>query len=80
MASRGPSLWTPEGNVPLLGKDVVPISRAEIINLSKLHEFAQQHGLSLVCKRCDKAITGANANLQTGAAVACQCREFRYIA
>jgi hypothetical protein len=79
MASIGNTLWTPGGEVPLLGKDVIPIGRADIITLSKMHEFAQNHGLALVCKRCDKSVTGANANLNAGASVACQCREFRYI-
>lgn len=78
MGSRRPGLWTPQGDVPLVGKDEVPLTREEIIVLSKLHELAHRHGWTLVCKSCDTSISGANANLSAGAAVACHCREFRY--
>ena len=79
MASIGNSLWTPGGEVPLLGRDVVPINQGEIILFSKFHEMGQKYGFTVVCKTCDKSVTGANANLNAGASVACQCREFRYV-
>lgn len=80
MASRiGSSLWTPEGEVSLQERSVVPIPQGEIILFSKFHEMGQKYGFTVVCKSCDKSVTGANSNLAPGAAVACGCREFRYI-
>lgn len=71
------SLWTTEGE-HALEKDVVPINRMELSILARLHEFAQKHGVSLVCKRCDRAITGRNSGQEDTPAVSCLCREFRY--
>lgn len=70
-------LWTPEGIVGLQ-KDIIPINQLEIVTLARLHEFAQKYGLSLVCRRCDTAVTGRNADGDEKAAVSCQCREFLY--
>lgn len=77
-AGPASSLWTPEGMVPLAQKGIVPISRQEIILLSKLHEFAQTHGVMLVCQRCDGSIGGSNNGTGTTLSVACKCREFRF--
>lgn len=72
-------LWTPGGMVPIAEKDVVALTRPELIMLGNLHEFAQKHQLTIVCKRCDAAIQGKNSgNETTSAGVACQCTEFRF--
>lgn len=76
-SNRGNSIWTPGGEHHM--RDVVPIPQGEIILFSKFHEMGQKYGFTVVCKSCDKSVTGANANLAPGAAVACGCREFRYI-
>lgn len=76
---RKRGLWTPQGEVLVQEKGVVQITRKEIVMLSNLHEFAQQQGISLVCKRCDSAITGNNNASTTTLAVACQCREWRFV-
>lgn len=73
------SLWTPDGPHDLQQKDVIQINRMELITLSRLHEFAQKYGVSVVCKRCDVAITGLNNDSTKEPAVACRCREWRYI-
>lgn len=78
VAVRNPALWTPDGEVPLREKDVIPITRMELITLSRLHEFAQKHGISVVCQRCDKSITGKNSGHENNPGVACQCREWRF--
>lgn len=70
------SLWTSEGEVPLDQKDVVHVTRPEIIMLSNLHAFAAKHQINIFCKRCAKAITGQNNDSSKVLAVACQCREF----
>lgn len=75
----GRALWTPEGMVGV-EKDVIPLTRPELITLSRMHEFASKYGLSLVCKKCDSAITGANNNATPAPAVSCTCREWRYTA
>lgn len=72
------TMWTPEGEVPLAEKDVIPITRNDIILLSKLHEFAQQHDIAVVCRKCDRSIGGHNNDTVQYLSVACQCREFRY--
>ena len=59
-------------------QDVTPITRDEIVVLSKMHEIAQKYHLSLVCKRCDSAFVGQNNDSSDKLAVACKCRELRY--
>lgn len=73
------SLWTPTGEVLTAEKDVVPVTRNEIILLSHLHEFAAKHQINIFCKRCEKLITGQNNDDSKRLSVACQCREFRFI-
>lgn len=70
-------LWTPEGDVAL-NKDTVQINQLELVTLARMHEVAQKFGLTIVCKRCDVAITGKNADTDSSAVVSCHCREFRY--
>lgn len=70
------SLWTADGEVPLTQKDVIPVTREDIILLSKLHEFAFKHQINIFCKRCSKAIQGQNNDSSKLLAVACQCREW----
>lgn len=75
----GKTLWTPDGQVDLREKDVIPINRRELIMLANLHEFSVKYGASYVCKRCDSAITGQNNDSTPVPSVACRCREFRYV-
>lgn len=76
------SVWTPDGEHPFREKDVLPLTRVELVTLSHLHEFAQKHQITIVCKRCNSAIVGKNndAEIRAGQqpSVACQCREWRY--
>lgn len=61
-------------------RGVEKVTRDEIITLSKMHEIAQNHHMTLVCKRCDKAFTGQNndnPNVQT-ISISCHCRELRF--
>lgn len=61
-------------------KDVIALRESEVRMLSWLHEFAHHNQLSVVCKRCDSAITGQNNDTPgtRSVSVACQCREWRY--
>lgn len=74
------SLWTPDGEVSIRERDVTPVTREEIILLSKLHEFAVKHDIVIFCKRCEKNISGQNNATTRTLSVACQCREFRHYA
>ncbi len=78
-SGNGHKLWTPEGVVA--EKDVIPISRRDVLILANLHELAQKYGFVLVCKACDNSILGRNSgHEQSGedVTVSCACREFRY--
>lgn len=68
-----------QGEVLLDEKDVVQVTRPEIILLSQLHEFAAKHQVNIFCKRCEKAITGGNNASSPYLSVSCQCREWRYV-
>lgn len=74
------SLYTPEGEVSLQEKDVIPINRRTLQVLAWLHEWAFNQQINIFCKRCEQPIRGQNndANPQDTPAVACQCREWRY--
>ena len=70
-------IWTPEGEHPLQ-RDVVVIDNPMVrVTLVRMHEIAQEHGIALVCLRCDTAIIGKNNGQEAIPTVACQCREFR---
>lgn len=71
-------LWTPDGEVPIQEKDVVPITRRELSLLADLHEFAGRHKLIILCPKCDHSLTGHNNGTSRFPSVACQCREFRF--
>ena len=74
-------LWTPEGIVDLRQKDITPVTHPmERQTWARFHEIAHKYGLSVVCQRCDCAITGQN-NDQPGStmSVACRCREWRFV-
>lgn len=72
------SLWTPEGEVNLLEKNVSHLTAQEGAALKAMHAVAQKYNIGLVCMRCDKAIQGANSGAESAYAVACQCRELRF--
>lgn len=78
IATVNKSLWTPEGEIAINPKGIIKISQPELIMLSWLHKFAQKYGLTVVCQRCDHAITGKNSGHEQSAAVSCLCREFRF--
>lgn len=74
------SLWTPDGPRDLQEKDVIPVmDPMERVTLVRMHEIAFNYGLSIVCKRCDHAIVGQNNDSSQVFAVACRCREFRFV-
>ena len=75
------SLWTPEGERRLVDKDVIIIANPmERVTFARMHEIAHREQFSLVCKRCDSAVTGQN-NDAPGAVptVSCKCREWRFV-
>jgi hypothetical protein len=72
------SIWTPDGEVPLKEKDVLPLTRRQIIMLSELHEFAHYNGITIFCKRCEQPVTGQNNDSSQVLSVSCQCREWRF--
>lgn len=76
--TQAKTLWTPGGNVPIREKDVVPITRDELGMLAMLDRFARNHGLIIVCPKCDGSLIGKNNGQETHPSVACGCREFRY--
>lgn len=72
------SLWTPAGEVPTAERGVEPITRDEIITLSKMHEICFNHDLVIFCKRCERAISGQNNGHSKVLTVSCLCRELRH--
>lgn len=73
------SLWTPEGEKLLSEKNVTPVPREELAFWTALHDYAFKYNLSIVCRSCNSAITGQNNDSAKVLAVACQCREFRFL-
>ena len=79
MPSRAPgSLWTPGGEVAVMGKDVVPLTRPDILMLVALSDFAAKHRITIYCQKCEQPIRGDNTGQESHPSVACTCREFRY--
>lgn len=75
-ASRS-SLWTPDGMVPT-ERDVEPLTRDEIITLSKMQEIAFKHQLTIFCRKCEKMMAGQNNGSSKVLTLQCQCRQLRY--
>lgn len=71
-------LWTPTGEVSTREKDVLPLTRDEIITLSKMHEIAHKFQMNIFCKRCEKPFSGQNNDSSPFLSVSCQCRELRF--
>lgn len=72
------SLWTPQGEVPTRERGIEPLTRDEIVTLSKMHEVAFNHDLVIFCKRCEHALSGQNNGSSKVLEVSCQCRSLRY--
>lgn len=75
------SLWTPNGPVDLQEKDVIAVQDPmERVTMARLHEIAHKRHWTIVCQRCDFAITGQN-NDTPGAprSIACRCTEYRFV-
>lgn len=72
------SLWTPTGERPIAERGVEPVTRDEIITLSKMHEVAFNHDIVMLCKRCDRPFTGNNNASSKVLAIQCLCRELRF--
>lgn len=72
------AIWTPDGMVDTREKGVEPVTREEIIILSKMHEIAQRLGITVNCRRCDHSFTGQNNDQSKVLSVSCRCRELRY--
>lgn len=79
---RSPGLLLPDGSTHNLHeKDVVIVNDPkERVTFIRMHEIAFKNGISLVCQKCDGAITGSNNGSSTVLAVSCQCREWRFVA
>ena len=74
-------LLLPDGSmVNLMPKDVIDVTNPmERQTFARFHEIAFKYGFSVVCKRCDSAITGKNNDSTQIHSVACQCREWRFV-
>lgn len=76
-------LLLPDGSIhDVRAKNQITVTHpAERQAFSRFHEVAQRYGLSVVCPRCDCAVTGQN-NDTPGAktSVACRCREWVFVA
>lgn len=71
------TLWTPDGE-RRIERDVVPITRNELGMLAMLDRFARNHGLMVLCPKCDHTLTGQNNGEERTPSVSCHCREFRF--
>lgn len=72
------SLWTPQGEVPTAERGVEPVSREEIIILSKMHEIAFNRDIEMRCKRCDRSFQGNNNASSKVLTIECLCRQLRF--
>lgn len=74
-------LLLPDGSrVNLRPKDTIDVTNPmDRQTFARFHEIAHKHNLSVVCRRCDSAVTGQNNDSTKVAAVACQCREWRFV-
>lgn len=74
----GNSLWTPQGEVVLKEKDVIPLRPEEVRMLSWLHKWAHHQQVNIFCKRCEQPITGGNNDSPDAKTVSvqCQCRQW----
>lgn len=73
------SLLLPDGtHHPLRERDVTMLEPHEVRMLSWLHDWAYKNQLSIVCKRCDSAITGQNNDAARSISVTCLCHEWRF--
>ena len=69
-------LWTPNGEHNI-DPNIERISQQELRMLSMLHEFAQRHGLTILCDTCGSSLQGRNQSpTQTTFIVACGCKEY----
>lgn len=79
--SKG-GLLLPDGSIrDTREKDVVAVTDPyERQAFARFHEVAGRYGISVVCQRCDCAITGQN-NDAPGAvrSVECRCRQWRFV-
>lgn len=75
------AIWTPEGMVSTEQRGVQPITRDEIVTLSKMQEVAHRVGdIVVLCRRCDSAFTGRNndsPDIKT-LSIECKCRQLLY--
>jgi hypothetical protein len=76
---RKGGLWTPEGIIDVEEKDVLHLSPDDVRAFSWLQVFIARHKLkvSLVCNRCNHAITGTNNDSSKVLSMACRCTEWR---
>lgn len=78
VAGASKALWTPGGMVSTRERGIVDLAAGELRMLASLHDFAQRHGIVVLCKACDSAITGRNADTDEHFEVSCKCRSFRF--
>lgn len=61
-------------------KDVIPVTNPmERQTFARFHEIAHRHEFTVVCQRCNSALTGQNNDSTQVMAVACSCREWRFV-
>ncbi len=70
-------LWTPGGEV-ITERDVEPLTRDEVITLSKMQEICFNHELTIFCKKCERLIYGQNNGGSQVLTLRCGCRELRF--
>lgn len=70
------SMWTPNGEIPLDEKGVIPIAnRTELALFAGFGDLSAKYNFTVVCKECNSALIGQNNKSSTGElAVSCNCR------
>lgn len=74
-------LLLPDGSVlDVRPRDVIPVTNLQDRQtFARFHELAHRYGLAVVCQKCDHSVGGANNANTPVAAVACRCREWRFV-
>lgn len=71
-------LWTPDRDIELgRQRGVKEVAPQDMELFARMHKFAQENGIVLVCGRCDESFRGFNAEQGRTWSVQCGCREIK---
>lgn len=73
------TLFVPGQGEVYVDRGMEPINRFELQTLARMHEIAQKFEIELRCRRCGASFLGENNDNTTQPAIACHCRELRYL-